>query len=310
MPRGLILAVVFGSCAAAAIWPEKLGEYQLKASMEPHWFFSSSDPPEINEFGREDAEEADYGSFQVTAERFKDSTGAYAASLEMQETPLQVGNYLITCTGKCPKNLAALAETLPKLYHAPLPSLKSYLPSKNMLAHSERYIMSPASLHASLPQISESAVALQFGTEGEMARYRTPKGEETLAVFSYPTPEIARQQTPAFEAIPGAVVKRTGPLVALALPSSSQPPADRAEAEKLLSQVNYQGSVSWNEPLPLIIRPQTVAQMVLSILSLSGIVLGFCLASGLAFGAVRVVARRFGYSDAGTSLTTLHLGGK
>jgi hypothetical protein len=50
--------------------------------------------------------------------------------------------------------------------------------------------------------------------------------------------------------------------------------------------------------------------MVLSILSLSGIVLGFCLASGLAFGAVRVVARRFGYSDAGTSLTTLHLGGK
>jgi hypothetical protein len=50
--------------------------------------------------------------------------------------------------------------------------------------------------------------------------------------------------------------------------------------------------------------------MVLGILALAGIVLGFCLLSGLAFGAFRVMARRFGYSDAGTAMTTLHLGDK
>jgi len=170
--------------------------------------------------------------------------------------------------------------------------------------------MGPAGLHANLPQIQESAVALQFGTEGELARYRTPKAEQTVAIFSYPTPQLARQQATALEGIPGAVVRRTGPLVAIALPSGNPPIADRAAAEKLLSQVNYQASISWDQVPPLIVRPETAAQMVLGILTLAGIVLGFCLASGLAFGAIRVIARKFGYSDAGTTLTTLHLGGK
>ena len=52
------------------------------------------------------------------------------------------------------------------------------------------------------------------------------------------------------------------------------------------------------------------AAATLGILTLAGIVLGFCLASGLAFGAIRVMARRFGYSDAGITLTTLHLSDK
>jgi hypothetical protein len=50
--------------------------------------------------------------------------------------------------------------------------------------------------------------------------------------------------------------------------------------------------------------------MLLSIITLAGIVLAFCLASGLIFGGLRLLARKFGYADAGTSMTTLHLGDK
>jgi len=82
-------------------------------------------------------------------------------------------------------------------------------------------------------------------------------------------------------------------------------------ANQLLSQINYQATISSDDQqIPLVIRPQTAAQMVLGIIALAGIVLGFCLLSGIAFGAFRIVARRFGYSDAGTAMTTLHLSDK
>jgi len=79
---------------------------------------------------------------------------------------------------------------------------------------------------------------------------------------------------------------------------------DRAETERLFADLLD------DQPLPLIIRPQTAAQMVLGIFELAGIVLGFCLISGLAFAAFRILSRRFGYSDAGPAMTTLHLGDK
>jgi len=297
---------MFGSCAGAAIWPQQLGPYERKA-LRP---FVVTDRTLQDEYGEEGGEEADYGSFHVLADRFKDTTGAYAASLEMRDRPLRVGNYLFTCSGKCPKDLATLVKALPRLTQAPVSVLKDYLPAKGMLPNSERYIMGPVSLHKDLPQISESAVALQFGAEGAVARYRLPKGEVTLAIFSYPTLEMARQQAPAYEKTPGVIVKRSGALVALVAPATADKAVDPAEAQKLLAQINYQASFSWNEPLPIVVKPQTAAQMVLGIITLAGIVLGFCLASGLAFGAIRVIARKFGYSSADESLTTLSLSGK
>jgi hypothetical protein len=301
MSRSLILAILFVSSACAAIWPEHLGSYDRRSVQE------SQVAPDEN--GREAAEQADYGKFQVSATRYKDSTGAYAGWLETDGNPLQVGNYVITCTGNCPKNLAQLAETLPRVSHAPLPALGSYLPTKNLVPHSQRYILGPAGLRQAAPQIPDSAVAFQFGTEGAIAHYRVlrnePKTEATVAIFSYPTPQIARQQATAFQAISGLTVKRTGPLVAIVMGAT-----DPAVADRLLSQINYEASVTVNEPMPLVLRPETAAQMLLSIITLAGIVLAFCLASGLIFGGLRLLARKFGYADAGTSMTTLHLSDK
>jgi hypothetical protein len=139
-----------------------------------------------------------------------------------------------------------------------------------------------------------------------MANYRTAHGQTMLAIFSYPTPTMARQQAPKFQEVTGAAVKRTGSFVAV-VPGSD---ADRAAAEQLLSEVNYTAAVSINETPPLELKPETAAQMLLAIFNLAGLVLGFCLGSGLLVAGILFAARRFGYSGADGTLTTLHLSRK
>jgi hypothetical protein len=281
------------------MWPEQLGTYQRKSTsaLDP-----APDDTGWHEYGPDGGERADYGPFHVAAWRFKDTTGAYAASLEI--SGVRVGNYLVQCEGNCPKDLPQLADAaLPKVSHASLPTLNTYLPPKGLVPHSERYILGPWTLRNATPQIPASAVNFDFGTEGEIAKYRNGV---LLAVFSFPTPSMARQQLPEFQKIAGATAKRTGPFVAVAL----GPPS---AAAKLLDAVNYQGVVAENEkpPVkPLELKPETAGQMILAIFMLAGLLLGFCLLSGLAVGGTLRLARRFGYSAAEGSLITLHLEGK
>jgi hypothetical protein len=194
MPRSLILAAIFVSSACAAIWPEQLGKYQRK-SAEPMGTTQS------DEYGLEAVERADYGAFQVTASRFRDVTGAYAASLDASgKSAFRVGNYLVACQGKCSKDLPDLADAgLPHVSHGSLPTLGTYFPSKNLLPRSERYILGPVGLAANAPEIPVAAALFDDGTEAQLARYRTPGGPVTLVIFSFPTPSLARQQVPQFE---------------------------------------------------------------------------------------------------------------
>jgi hypothetical protein len=288
----------------AAIWPDRLGSYDR----QPTELAAPIADAQMTEYGMEAADRANYGAFKVTAWRFKDPTGAYAGSLQL--SGIRVGNYLVQCDGKCPKDLPQLAAaSLPHVSPTSVPNLDTYLPSKGLLARSERYILGPVGLKANAPDIPTSAVNFDFGTEGEIARYRTSAGPAMLAVFSFPLPSMARQQLPEFQKITGATVKRTGPLVALVV----GPPAAASAAQKILQAVNYRGVVQENErpPVkPLEITPETAGHMVLAIIGLAAVVLGFCLLSGLAVGGTLRIARRFGYSGAEGSLITLHLEGK
>jgi hypothetical protein len=305
MSRSLVLAAIFVSSACAATyWPEKLGEFQRQAKD----IAQPTTNPRLTEYGLESGDAANYGPFTLTALRFKDVTGAYAASLNPEiKGSTRVGNYLVSCEGRCPKNIAALADaSLPRVSHGSLPSLNDYFPAKNLVARSERYIVGPVGLAANAPEIPPSAVNFDFGTEGQIAKYRTPAGQVTLAVFSYPIPSIARQQLPQFEKITGVITKRTGPLVAIAI-------GPKVETAKLLNGIEYQAVVQANEKppeKPLELKPESAGKMVLAILTLAGILLAFCLLSGLAVGGALRLLRKFGYQAAEGSLTTLHLEGK
>lgn len=302
MLRSLALAALFVCSACAAILPDRIGDHQRK-SVSP---IEVSSDPQVRanwaEYGLETAEKDDYGTFQVTVARFKDPTGAYAGALSAHQFR-RVGNYLVDCN--CSEKVFPLVEAaLPSVSHGAIPTLSSYFPLAGLIRYSERYILGPENLKGYL--IPASAVDFDFGTEGEIGQYRTPEGTVLLGVFSFPTPSIARQQLPQFQKISGATAKRTGPLVAIAI-------GPAAASAKLLDAVRYQGVVEEDQeppPKPLEIQPQTAGQMVLAILSLAGLLLGFCLISGLAVGGGLWLARRFGYSGAEGSLITLHLEGK
>lgn len=298
MLRGVVVFLFAIAAVNAAIWPEQWGPYARKSLPQP------THKSELDtENGLEAAESADYGTFQVTAARFKDSTGAYAASLERPS--LHLGNYVITCSGNCPEDLPKLAETLPRLSRGRLPALNAYFPEKGRIPGSERYILGPLGLKAFAPEIPAGSVGFELGAEGQIAHYRTAKGDQTVAIFHYPTPQMARQQAGELQKLPGAVVKRSGPIVGLLAGSK-----DPASADRLLSQVNYRASVTLDERPPIVVKPQSVGKMMLAIFALTGIVLAFCVLSGLAFGGFRMLRQRLGPKDAQEPMILLHLSDK
>src|SRR4029077_14634320 len=97
---------------------------------------------------------------------------------------------------------------------------------------------------------------------------------------SYPTPQIAMQKETDFRGIPGGnIVKRSGPLVAVVLT-----PPDPDAAERLLSQVKYQASVTLDQWVPS--HKDNIGNLVINAFVLIGILLAFALVSGLGFGGL------------------------
>ena len=253
------------------------------------------------EFGLVKAERADFGSRLITAYQMQDVTGAVAAS-EWLAGSVALGRVAVACSGKCPSELKDYSRYLSDTGSGYPPSLPAYLPRRNQIPGSERYVLGPASLAEFAPGLPAQALGWQFSPEGDLMRYRTPSGGEAiLAVFSYPTPQIARQQAEVLRKVNGAFVKRTGPLVTIAMGI-----ADKNEAWNLLNQVNYQADVTMNEEAQKN-RAKSLANMILSIFALAGMLIVFCLASGLFFAGGKVLLRRFGLTRAEEAMIALHL---
>ena len=115
--------------------------------------------------------------------------------------------------------------------------------------------------------------------------------------------EMARHQLPAFQAVPGATVKRTGPLVALTL---NTPNPD--DAERLLSQVKFQAEITIPEHVPTL--KDNPANLFLNILILCGVLAALFVVSGLVVGGLRMTLRRADASGEGDSVISLHLSGR
>ncbi len=362
------------SLAGAAIWPERLGDFERASARR----FAVADRSIWLEYGFEDAEQVRYEKdgkgWTATAIRLHDSTGAMAAfqwqrpagaipsqpnpsapvplpaqsgaqpaatqpdatpaatqpsgaqpsgtqpagtrpgpkpyrpELLAVETPgafmLAHGNYLLTFSGRKPEQaeLEELYQVLPRLEQSSLPILREYLPSQNRIPGSERYVLGPVALERFQPGIAVSTAAFHMGAEAQIGRFRAAHGEITLGVFSYPTPSMARERAEAFQKVQGAVVKRTGPLIAVILS-----PPDLDDAERLLAQIRYQASVSWSEYVPS--RKDNIGTLIVNIFILIGFLLVFGTVAGVAFGGIRAFRRNRSATDP-DALTTLHLGGR
>jgi hypothetical protein len=305
------------SLANAAILPDQIGEF-VKGETKT---LAPPDPGLYQEFGVQAGEQAQYNApgkrFTISGWRLHDSTGALAL-FDAQRPALAMpaklaalsattpdgaifayGNYVFQLAGQVPeqKDLELLFLQLPQLDQAPLPSLAANLPQDGLIPNSQRYILGPASLARFEPRIAPSLAAFHLGAEAQLGRYRTPKGDLTLAIFSYPTPNLARERLAEFMKVPGTIAKRNGLLVGVVV----QPP-DPDAAERVLAGVRYEGNLTLNEAVP-VNQARAIANLFLNIFTLSGILIALSIIVGVGFGGFRVLRRKLrNGADEGTFL--------
>lgn len=326
MPRNLVAGALAlflcGATAGAAIFPDQIGPYQKSAPKT----VGIPDRALYDEFGLEESESADYTSpdkqrFSASGWRLRDSTGALAlfqfrrppGAGTADFLPLAVktsdgvifafGNYVFQFTGNYPDPaaLTSFYRGLAKLENSPLPGLSTYLPSEGLVRNSERYILGPVSLQRFEPAIPPSTAAFHLGAEAQLGKYNTSKGLLTLSIFYYPTPTMARDQAASFEKIAGAVVKRTGPLVAVTIA-----PPDRDAAERILGKINYRAAVT-SDAKPPGYEIKGFARSIVSMLMLAAIISGLALLGGVGFGVYRVMSRKMWQKQDSTAMIVLGL---
>jgi hypothetical protein len=317
----LAIAILLPALAMAAIWPDDLGTFH-RASVQAAT--PSADRAIWDEYGFVEGESARYEGageqFTATAYRFQDPTGAMAAFEWVRPadatpsalarlaagtatgTIIAHGNYLLRFEGYRPTApfLTTVIGGLKQVDNSPLPALADYLPSQDLSPNSERYIEGPAGLQRFAPGIPPSTAAFHLGAEAQLGDFHAPGGDLKLVVFNYPTPQIAKQQIAQFQKIGGAMVKRSGPLVAVVL-SAPNPDA----AEKLLSLIRYQADITLDERVST--RRDNIGNLVINAFVLIGILLVFGSVGGLAFGSVRAFLRRGGRGEAADAMIVLDL---
>ena len=320
----LLLLFSLAGAGESAILPSNIGP----------WKQLSEGPLEVktgrqlwDEYGLQDSVQAAYQnagkSMTVQAWRLSDSTASMGAfdylrpadarrdpkfddlTPNMAVTPsgglVALGNYLVRFGGSVPDpdSVANMFRSMSRYEHSMLPTFTGYLPG-GMVPNSDRYVSGPVALQSFFPGIEPSVAGFHLGAEAAVAEY---KPDLKLALFSYPTPYIARNREAELAKIPGAIVKRTGPLVAIVLH-----PADTNKAEQLLAQVRYQAVVTTGE------KPATPkdnpGNFMLNVFYLIAILFGFCLASGLLFGGLRMIFRRSSSSGDEEEILALHLEGR
>lgn len=337
--RLLFILLICGLCTAWAadqdpILPKDFGGWQLKGPIQ-----TSRDPlaadaanaPLLKEYGFSDFASATYTrddgrKLAIRAARFNDVSGAFGAYTfyyqpEMQREQIgdqaasfnqrilfYRGNVLIDAvfdrlTAMSAAELRELAGALPrpKGNAANAPPLLSYMPSRNYIKNTEKYVVGPIGLAQVSSPVPANLVDFADGTEVVLGKYQLPSGEATLTVISYPTPQIAVEHMKRLDAAQSASqtagnngtgrtafvsARRSGPLLAVVSGSVSV-----NDARSLASTVNYDADVTWNQNTSFD-KKNNLANLLVNIILLCGILIGLALVAGLAFGGLRIAVQR------------------
>jgi hypothetical protein len=325
----LALAGLAPAQVGSALLPAEFAGWRKSAPSRASSNAAAAEPTHaavLREFGFTDFEEASYTrgdrSIQVRAARFGDATGAFAAFSFYQQPQMQTesigdqalstGNRVlfyrghvlvevkldrVTAMSAADLRQLAAALPLPPPYASRPPTLPSYLPGGGREPASSRYVLGPAGLAAVGAPLPPEVLDFSRNPEIALATYGTGEGSATLMVIAYPTPQIAAERLRAVAAykpppVPGApqtglafMAKRTGPLVAVVAGALTS-----EEAKALLSQVNYDADVTWNERT--LNARENIGNLIIGVFTLIGVLLLFTIVAGISFGGVRILAKR------------------
>lgn len=278
-----------------------------------------------NEYGLTHSETSKVGKLTVTTYRMKDPTGALAAwewlrsakgrlcdlasfcTEDENRTVVSDANYVVTFEGGVPTKaqVDAIFHVLPNRRDGSLPAILTFLPRQGLVPDSARYVLGPVSLQAFAPELASAKPGFANGAEAQVAKYKVAKDTPPvrLAIFYYATPEMARLHTAQFKLLPGVHVKRSDVLVAIVYGFATE-----VEADTLLSRIQYEARITWNDvPPPGPMKP--LYQLLLNIMYLSVILSAVCLLAGLMYAGMRIYRRRYGTLEADEAMTILHLTG-
>ncbi|HXP42224.1 MAG TPA: DUF6599 family protein, partial [Candidatus Acidoferrales bacterium] len=290
----------------------------------------------LKEYGFTDLASATYvrddgRTLKIRAARFADASGAFGAFtffLQPEMAKEQIGDQgaslgqrvlfyrghvLVDAlfsreTVMAGSELRELAGTLPRPNGsaANLPSFIEFMPRRDYIPHTQKYVMGPAALSALGTPVSADQVDFGASSEVALGRYNTPSGEAMLILISYPTPQIAAEHLKRIDAAhqlsqPQSGVstvesgnsffdKRTGTIIAIATGAVSD-----SDAKSLLGKVNWEANVTWNQATDNK-QVKDLYMLVLNIVILCAVLGGLAIVAGVAFGGFRILMKRF-YPD-------------
>jgi len=204
--------------------------------------------------------------------------------------------------------LRELAGDLPRLNGSSgnLPGFIQYMPRRNYIANTQKYVMGPAALAALSAPVPAELVDFDASSEVSLGRYSTDSGEATLMLISYPTPQLAAahyQRIAAAHSAQGqekpqegvstttcvgeVCLKRTGTIIAIA-----SGPASTSDAKSLLGSVNWEANVTWNTPTEDA-QVKDLYVLIRNILVLCALLAGLAIVAGVAFGGVRILMKKY-----------------
>jgi|SRR5208283_3553102 len=278
-------------------------------------------PAVLKEYGFAGSETATYTrddgrKMTIRAAQFRDATGAYGAFTFYRQPAMRTerigtkaasanqrilffrDNVLVDAnldrlTEMSAAELRELAGMLPaaKGAAANLPTLPEYLPKADAVENSAKYILGPQALVAARVPLTPEQVDFSHDPEILIQDYASEKGPLTLTLVQYPTPQIAGErlrvlQSAAQSAPNTLLVRRSGPLVDVVTGTIGSD-----EAQKLLTSVNYEAEVTWNEATSLSKR-DNIGNLILAVFALTGIILLVSLVFGVFFGGIRLLLKR------------------
>ena len=264
----------------------------------------------------------------VTLFRFHDPSGAYSAFtylrpvgavdsdlaqcavVESDRAILLVGNLVADVRGLQTAAMSDVRDLVAVLTRgadrAPLPPLRSYLPSRAKNLGSERYVLGPAGFRAAIGALDLGnysdlldQIGFDQGAEAGFATYRTARGDAAMLLVQYPTPQAASLRQKPLETLarrmnagPRYFIRRKGSLLAFVLKPASTRSVSGEAAEALFGEVNYETQVTWNEPGFKLTDPNWGVVIVGTILGI-GVLAVYAFIGGLGFGAIRIITKRF-----------------
>lgn len=310
------------------ILPATFGGWQISNSPQTSKDPAAADPTNgglLREYGFTDFEGATYTrddgrKLSIKAARFQDASGAYGAftfykSPEMLNEKIGDQGYSLNkrilfyrsnilidalflepLSAMSAAELRELADELPISAgsSAKLPGLPIYLPKDFYVKNTAKYIVGPIALERTGTPLPAQLVDFNKGAEVVLADYNVSGAPAKLMLIGYPTPQIASAQLKQIEAAQQAhqigeaqiTARRTGPILVLLSGAISI-----GDSKSLLSSVNYDADVTWNQNT-YFTRRDNVANLIVGVILLAAIIGGISIVAGVAFGGFRVAMKR------------------